>query len=68
MSKVLDRYEIKETIGKGGAGIVYRAIDTKLNREVALKRVLPDGSEEETKDAIESLQKEAGALSALQHP
>ena len=66
MSK--ERYEIKGKIGQGGVGSVYRAFDTQLNREVAIKRVLADGGHEDQEEATKNLLKEATALSSIQHP
>jgi serine/threonine protein kinase len=39
--KTLDQYEILSALGEGGMGAVYRARDTKLNRDVAIKFLLP---------------------------
>lgn len=65
-----NRYEIREQIGKGGLGAVYKAFDTQLQREVAMKRVLsPDqATEEEVQEAADKLIAEAQTLSTLNHP
>ncbi len=64
-----ERYQIKAKIGQGGIGAVYRAFDTHLQREVAVKRLLPpDETEAFDDDPSKSLFKEAHLLSALQHP
>ena len=63
-----DRYDIKGKIGQGGIGAVYSAWDKRLNREVAIKRVLPEGGFENEAEAIAHLLKEATALSSVQHP
>ena len=63
-----DRYDIKGKIGQGGIGAVYSAWDKRLNREVAIKRVLPEGGFENEEEAITHLLKEATALSSVQHP
>jgi hypothetical protein len=57
------RYQIKERIGHGGLGEVFIAVDTQLQREVALKRM--KAAEGQSAD---DLLKEAKVLSALQHP
>ena len=38
-----NRYEIQDTAGKGGMGVVYRAHDRQLDEEVALKLLRPEG-------------------------
>jgi len=64
-----ERYEIKGKIGQGGIGAVYRARDTKLKRDVAIKRLLSqEHKPEEERRTAEVLIKEAGMLSQLQHP
>ncbi|MFC5049720.1 serine/threonine protein kinase [Rubritalea spongiae] len=63
-----ERYEIRGKIGQGGVGAVYRAYDTQLRREVAIKRVLADEGYEDSDVATRNLLKEATALSSVQHP
>ncbi|MDF1816432.1 MAG: serine/threonine-protein kinase [Verrucomicrobiales bacterium] len=64
------RYEIRETIGQGGLGSVFKAYDTQLQREVAMKRVLTTGqaTDEEVHAAGDKLISEAQTLSTLNHP
>src|SRR5579862_1820255 len=59
----LGAYQIKSPIGAGGMGEVYRALDTRLNRTVAIK-VLP-GHLCENVEAKERFEREARAISAL---
>lgn len=63
-----ERYEIRGKIGQGGVGVVYKAYDTQLRREVAIKRVLADELEGDSETATKNLLKEATALSSVQHP
>src|SRR5438093_7529958 len=61
----LGAYEVAAQIGVGGMGEVYRALDTQLGREVALK-VLPELFVSD-RDRIARLQREAKTLAALNH-
>jgi len=62
----LGHYRIEEEISRGGMGIVYRATDTRLNREVALK-VLPEDLMHDPDRRRRFLQ-EAQAASSIEHP
>src|SRR5271154_6780854 len=62
----LGPYEILAPIGAGGMGEVYRARDTKLKREVALK-VLPDSFARDP-ERMARFQREAEVLASLNHP
>jgi len=62
----LGPYEIVAAIGAGGMGEVYRARDTKLNRDVALK-ILPDAFASDP-DRLARFTREAQTLAALNHP
>lgn len=62
----LGPYEILAPIGAGGMGEVYRARDTKLDRDVAVK-VLPEEFFED-RDRVARFEREAKALASLNHP
>ena len=66
MQATLSHYRILEEIGAGGMGVVYRAHDERLDRDVALK-VLPPGTVLEP-DTRKRFRKEALMLSKLNHP
>ncbi len=62
----LGRYEIVGPLGKGGMGVVYRARDTRLGRDVALKIVTERHAGEPV--ALARFEREARAVAALSHP
>ena len=59
-------YEIGASIGVGGMGEVYRARDTRLQRDVALK-ILPDAFASDP-DRLARFEREAQVLASLNHP
>src|SRR5215467_9737812 len=62
----LGSHEITALLGKGGMGEVYRARDTRLKREVAIK-VLPDEFARDA-DRLSRFQREGEVLASLNHP
>jgi Tol biopolymer transport system component len=62
----LGHYRIVEKIGEGGMGVVYRAHDERLDRDVAIK-VLPEELAQ-TRDRLERFEREAKAVAKLDHP
>ena len=61
----IGRYRIVEQIGRGGMGVVYRAHDPVLDRDVAIKSILGDFSSES--GAAQQFEREARAAARLQH-
>ena len=62
----LNQYQITASIGAGGMGEVFRARDTRLNRDVAVK-VLPKDFAADA-DRLRRFEQEAKTLAALNHP
>src|SRR5579863_10121960 len=62
----LGPYEVQSPLGAGGMGEVYRARDSRLKREVAIK-VLPQALSRDT-DRLRRFEQEALATAALNHP
>jgi serine/threonine protein kinase/Tol biopolymer transport system component len=61
----IDHYQIEDKLGEGGMGAVYRALDTKLNRPVAIKFLSTHVADP---DARRRFQREAQMASSLNHP
>jgi serine/threonine protein kinase/Tol biopolymer transport system component len=64
--QTIGRYRIEEKIGAGGMGVVYRAYDEKLERDLAIKILAPGALDDEA--ARKRFRNEAYVLSRLNHP
>ena len=65
--KTIAHYRILDKLGEGGMGVVYRAEDLKLGRQVALK-FLPCPASELPAAALQRFEREGRAIAALNHP
>ena len=66
IGRLIGQYRVLARIGAGGMGVVYRAHDTRLDRDVALK-VLPDEFSQD-RDLLARAEREARLLASLNHP
>ena len=66
IGRTISRYNVVEKIGEGGMGVVYKAIDTRLDRTVALKFLSAQALEDP--DSRARFVREAKAAAALDHP
>jgi serine/threonine protein kinase len=66
VGKTIDRYKIISELGRGGVAVVYRALDTLLDRQVAIKMILPENSNKEK--LLKRFNREAKTLANLSHP
>jgi hypothetical protein len=63
---LMERFEVRELIGRGGMGAVYRALDRQLGEEVALKTISANVAEDP--EAADRFRREAGAARKISHP
>src|SRR5258708_11728430 len=64
--RVIKTYELREQLGAGGFGAVYRAYQPAVNREVAIKVILPEYANHP--DFIYRFEAEAQVIARLEHP
>src|SRR5688572_5737889 len=65
-----ERYVLGDLVGRGGMGVVYRAFDHALQRDVAIKLLDANSASAHAlaPETVERLRREAGILAQLEHP
>jgi len=67
--KTIERYKIISELGRGGMAVVYRAVDTMLDRNVAIKVILAESdNKEKAQKLLKRFNREARTLARLSHP
>jgi non-specific serine/threonine protein kinase len=66
IASTISHYRILERLGSGGMGVVYRAHDSSLGRDVALKTLLPEMASDP--ESVRRFEQEVRVVAALQHP
>src|SRR5688572_19620597 len=66
VGRTIGRYRVLEQVGQGGMSVVYKALDTSLDREVAVKVLHPHLAAKE--ESRKRLAAEARAVAKLRHP
>ncbi|OQY90406.1 MAG: hypothetical protein B6D38_03695 [Anaerolineae bacterium UTCFX1] len=66
VGRTIGRYHILEQLGEGGMAVVYKALDMRLQRQVAIKVILPQ--RQFSPNSLKRFEREARALAQLSHP
>ena len=65
-SKKIGKYDVLDILGRGGMGVIYKAVDPAIGRQVAIKMIT--GAYSEDPDLLKRFYREAQSTGTLQHP